>query len=140
LRALRLTAGGRFQQAARGCGRRCLRDRLVGGAALEASSFAVLQSVVAAQPELPVIVVSSNDHPRTARRAQLTPQQLRVLMAMADGLLNKQIAHELGLAENTMKVHVTAILRKLGCYSRTQAAVMLKALEAQRSAEHQPLE
>lgn len=74
---------------------------------------------------------SEQDAQLAAKLAQLTPQQLRVLMAMAEGLLNKQIAHELGLAENTVKVHVTAILRKLGCYSRTQAAVMLKALEAE---------
>lgn len=60
---------------------------------------------------------------------QLTPQQFRVLLCIADGLLNKQIAHELGLAENTVKVHVTAILKKLECYSRTQAAVLVKSLE-----------
>ncbi|ASR42770.1 response regulator transcription factor [Luteimonas sp. RC10] len=132
------------------------------------------------RPELPVLVISSNDHPRTVRRvqqfgaagfisksapaesiaqavaavldggswfppltaerseadaqlasrlAQLTPQQVRVLLCLADGLLNKQIAHQLGLAENTVKVHVTAILRKLECHSRTQAAVLVKALE-----------
>jgi DNA-binding NarL/FixJ family response regulator len=129
---------------------------------------------------VPVVVISSNDHPRTVRRAQqfgaagfipksepaermleavrtvleggvwfprlaaerseedanlaarlaqLTPQQVRVLMCLADGLLNKQIAYELGLAENTVKVHVTAILRKLDCHSRTQAALLVKALE-----------
>lgn len=133
------------------------------------------------RPELPVVVVSSNDHPRTIRRvqqfgaagfvsksasaaeigdavravldggawfpatlaegseddarlatrlAQLTPQQFRVLLCLSDGLLNKQIAHALGLAENTVKVHVTAILKKLECASRTQAAVLVKALEA----------
>jgi len=63
-----------------------------------------------------------------ARLAQLTPQQLRVLMCVADGLLNKQIAYELGAAENTIKVHVTAILRKLECNSRTQLAVLVKGL------------
>jgi len=52
-----------------------------------------------------------------------------VLLCLADGLLNKQIAYELGLAENTVKVHVTAILKKLECVSRTQAAVLVKALE-----------
>ncbi|MGO4774328.1 helix-turn-helix transcriptional regulator, partial [Lysobacter sp. 2RAB21] len=60
--------------------------------------------------------------------AQLTPQQMRVLLRLADGLLNKQIAYELSLAENTVKIHVTAILRKLGCHSRTQAAVLVKGL------------
>ncbi len=64
---------------------------------------------------------SEADADLAARLAQLTPQQFRVLLCLADGLLNKQIAHELGLAENTVKVHVTAILKKLECYSRTQA-------------------
>ncbi|VUZ26824.1 Transcriptional regulatory protein DegU [uncultured Comamonas sp.] len=72
---------------------------------------------------------SQADADLAARLAQLTPQQFRVLLCLADGLLNKQIAHALGLAENTVKVHVTAILKKLGCYSRTQAAVLVKSLE-----------
>src|SRR2546427_7339 len=72
---------------------------------------------------------SEADAALAARLAQLTPQQFRVLLCLADGLLNKQIAHELGLAENTVKVHVTAILKKLECYSRTQAAVLVKSLE-----------
>src|SRR2546427_9247515 len=55
---------------------------------------------------------SEADAALAARLAQLTPQQFRVLLCLADGLLNKQIAHELGLAENTVKVHVTAILKK----------------------------
>jgi DNA-binding NarL/FixJ family response regulator len=131
-------------------------------------------------PDLPVIVISSNDHPRTVRRAQqfgaagfvskaapadvlgqavgdvlaggswfeaaraerseqdaalaarlaqLTPQQFRVLMLLADGLLNKQIAATMGLAENTVKIHVTAVLSKLECRSRTQAAVLVKSLD-----------
>lgn len=144
-----------------------------------AMGFSSLVYLRGERPELPVLIVSSDDHPRTIRRAQqfgaagfvpksapaealaeavtavlagglwfppqqaerneadaqlaqrlaqLTPQQLRVLMRMADGLLNKQIAHELSLAENTVKIHVTAVLRKLGCHSRTQAAVLVKAL------------
>lgn len=145
-----------------------------------ARGFSALLHVRGEYPEIPVIVISSNDHPRVIRRAQqfgaagfipksssaeaigaavttvldggssfppmeaerseadaalavrlaqLTPQQFRVLLCLADGLLNKQIAHELGLAENTVKVHVTAILKKLECYSRTQAAVLVKSLE-----------
>lgn len=144
--------------------------------------FSALLHVRGEYPELPVVIISSNDHPRVIRRAQqfgaagfipksapadamgdaiqavldgdsgfppiaaerseadaelaarlaqLTPQQFRVLLCLADGLLNKQIAAELGLAENTVKVHVTAILKKLECYSRTQAAVLVKSLEAE---------
>lgn len=145
-----------------------------------ARGFSALLHVRGERPEVPVVVISSNDHPRVIRRAQqfgaagfisksspadaigeavtavldggtwfppltaerseedarlatrlaqLTPQQFRVLLCLADGLLNKQVAHELGLAENTVKVHVTAILKKLECHSRTQAAVLVKALE-----------
>jgi len=144
--------------------------------------FSALLHVRGEYPQLPVVVISSNDHPRVIRRAQqfgaagfipksapaeamgdaiaavleggswfppmeaerseadaelaarlaqLTPQQFRVLLCLADGLLNKQIAHELGLAENTVKVHVTAILKKLECYSRTQAAVLVKSLDTE---------
>ena len=73
---------------------------------------------------------SHDDASVGTRLARLTPQQIRVLLCVADGLLNKQIAHALRLAENTVKVHVTAVLRKLGCHSRTHAAVLVKALEA----------
>jgi len=151
-----------------------------------ARGFSALLHVRGEYPNVPVVVISSNDHPRVIRRsqqfgaagfisksapaeaigaavrdvleggsafppmqaerseadallaarmAQLTPQQFRVLMCLADGLLNKQIAHQLGLAENTVKVHVTAILRKLDCYSRTQAAVLVKALEPEPAAD-----
>lgn len=144
-----------------------------------AMGFSSLVYARGERPELPVVVISSNEHPRTIRRAQqfgasgfvpksapstmlgeavnavlagevwfpsqkaerdegdaqladrlaqLTPQQMRVLLRLADGLLNKQIAYELSLAENTVKIHVTAILRKLGCHSRTQAAVLVKGL------------
>ena len=147
-----------------------------------ARGFSALLHVRGEYPEVPVVIISSNDHPRVIRRAQqfgaagfipnsapadamgeaiqavldggswfppmaaerseadaelaarlaqLTPQQFRVLLCLADGLLNKQIAAELGLAENTVKVHVTAILKKLECYSRTQAAVLVKSLEAE---------
>ncbi|MFC3674316.1 response regulator [Ferrovibrio xuzhouensis] len=59
-----------------------------------------------------------------ARRvAELTPQQFRVLALLAKGKLNKQIAHELSVGEATVKAHVTAILKKLGVRSRTQAAI-----------------
>lgn len=58
------------------------------------------------------------------RLASLTPQQFRVLMALAEGRLNKQIAADFGIAEATVKAHVTAILRKLGLYRRTQAALL----------------
>lgn len=54
----------------------------------------------------------------------LTPQELRVLRHLTGGLFNKQIAAELSLSLSTVKAHVGAVLKKLGCNSRTQAAVL----------------
>ena len=59
-----------------------------------------------------------------ARRiATLTAQQIRVLMMLKEGLLNKQIAYELNVSEATIKAHVSAILQKLNVSSRTQAVI-----------------
>ncbi len=58
-----------------------------------------------------------------SRLATLTPQQVRVLMMLGEGLLNKQIAYKLGVSEATVKAHVSAILQKLGVDSRTQAVI-----------------
>ena len=63
------------------------------------------------------------------RLAALTPQQFRVLVLLTDGLLNKQIASELEVSEATVKAHVTAILKKLGVSSRTQAVIAARRLE-----------
>ncbi|MGH8419633.1 MAG: response regulator transcription factor ErdR [Pseudomonas sp.] len=62
--------------------------------------------------------------------ASLTPQQFRVLTMVCEGLLNKQIAYELGVSEATIKAHVTAIFRKLNVRTRTQAALLLQQLES----------
>lgn len=59
---------------------------------------------------------------------QLTPQQFKVLQCIADGLLNKQIAYELGVQETTIKQHASAILRKLECINRTQAGILFRQM------------
>lgn len=64
-----------------------------------------------------------------SRLATLTPQQVRVLMMLSEGLLNKQIAYELGVSEATVKAHVSAILQKLGVESRTQAVIAAAKIE-----------
>lgn len=65
-----------------------------------------------------------------ARLASLTPQQVRVLMMLGEGLLNKQIAFQLGVSEATVKAHVSAILEKLGVDSRTQAVIAVNKIDA----------
>ena len=66
------------------------------------------------------------------RLATLTPQQLRVLMMLREGLLNKQIAYQLGVSEATIKAHVSAILQKLDVGSRTQAVIAASRIDGER--------
>lgn len=64
-----------------------------------------------------------------SRMASLTPQQIRVLMMLKEGLLNKQIAYQLRVSEATVKAHVSAILHKLNVDSRTQAVIAASKME-----------
>jgi len=63
------------------------------------------------------------------RLSTLTPQQIRVLMMLSDGLMNKQIAYELSISEATVKAHVSSILQKLDVDSRTQAVIAASRIE-----------
>lgn len=74
--------------------------------------------------------VSDEARAAGAGLASLTPQQFRVLTMVCEGLLNKQIAYELNVSEATVKAHVTAIFRKLGVRTRTQAALLLQQMES----------
>jgi len=65
-----------------------------------------------------------------SRMASLTPQQVRVLAMLSEGLLNKQIAFKLGVSEATVKAHVSAILQKLGVDSRTQAVIAMNKIDS----------
>ncbi|WP_375464710.1 response regulator [uncultured Methylobacterium sp.] len=67
--------------------------------------------------------------PLPERIARLTPQQLRVMMMIRQGKLNKQIAHELQVGDSTVKAHVSEILRKLEVISRTQVVIDTAALD-----------
>ncbi|WP_306116253.1 response regulator transcription factor [Roseovarius sp. MMSF_3305] len=63
-------------------------------------------------------------HDNLKRLSSLTNQQARILELICEGKLNKQIAFDLSIAETTVKAHVTAIMRKLGVQSRTQAVLV----------------
>lgn len=97
-----------------------------------------LGRVLAGKVYLPPGVAAAQDvespgaaGPDMARRiAALAPQQLSVLRLIAQGKPNKIIAHELGIAEATVKAHVTVVLRKLGVFSRTQAVVAARSFFA----------
>lgn len=84
---------------------------------------------------------SSAEELEVARRvAELTPQQFRVLGMLCAGMLNKQIAYDLDVSEATVKAHVTAILRKLGVTTRTQAVLAAGRLAVDRSSIKPPPE
>ena len=74
--------------------------------------------------------VANAEHPSNqrndalSRMTTLTNQQARILQLICEGKLNKQIAYDLSIAETTVKAHVTAIMRKLGVQSRTQAVLI----------------
>lgn len=61
---------------------------------------------------------------------RLTRQELRILLQIRDGQLNKQIAADLGITESTVKTHISTLLRKLDLQTRTQAAVLAQRLLA----------
>lgn len=73
--------------------------------------------------------------PADAALQSLTPAQLRVLLHVRDGLLNKQIAFEMQISEATVKAHMTAVMQKLCVQTRTQAAMLARKLDVSRSDE-----
>jgi DNA-binding NarL/FixJ family response regulator len=91
----------------------------------------VLDGGVWVPPGVDMKGAESDEGVKLAKRlATLTPQQVRVLMMLSEGLLNKQIAYELTVSEATVKAHVSAILTKLGVESRTQAVIAASKIEA----------
>jgi DNA-binding NarL/FixJ family response regulator len=92
--------------------------------ALRAAIMKVMDGDVWVPPDIDLSAAADPDMARLRDRlVTLTPQQVRVLMMLSEGLLNKQIAYELGVSEATIKAHVSAILQKLGVESRTQAVI-----------------
>lgn len=61
---------------------------------------------------------------RTKPFDELTPREREILCHLSEGQSNKVIARKLGISDGTVKLHVKAILRKLGVHSRVEAAVM----------------
>ncbi len=92
----------------------------------------VLDGEIWSPPEFDPADVRSDEMSDLVKKlATLTPQQVRVLMMLGEGLLNKQIAFELGVSEATVKAHVSAILQKLGVDSRTQAVIAVSKIDTE---------
>ncbi len=91
----------------------------------------VLSGDIWAPPDIDLDATEDREISDLVRRlGRLTPQQMRVLMMLSEGLLNKQIAFELTVSEATVKAHVSAILQKLGVDSRTQAVIVASRIGA----------
>jgi DNA-binding NarL/FixJ family response regulator len=105
--------------------------KTLGIEALRQAIARVLQGEVWTPPDVDLTRQSDGEiTAMIARLSTLTPQQVRVLIMLSGGLLNKQIAYELGVSEATVKAHVSAILQKLGVESRTQAVIAAGKIEA----------
>jgi DNA-binding NarL/FixJ family response regulator len=117
--------------------RRCMEfgasgfiPKTLGVEAMRAAISQILNGGVWTPPDIDLASGSDADTAELmARMATLTPQQVRVLMMLSEGLLNKQIAYQLGVSEATVKAHVSAILQKLGVESRTQAVIAAAKIE-----------
>lgn len=73
-----------------------------------------------------------DDDALAAQLCELTPQQIRVLQMVRQGKLNKQIAFELGISEQTVKAHVSELLRKLNVVSRTMLVIKTAEVDFNR--------
>ncbi len=90
---------------------------------------AAIQAVLDGQVWVPAGADGDDAETAIAERVvNLTPQQMRVLAGMAEGRLNKQIAWDMAISEQTVKDHVSVILRKLGATNRTQAILLASQL------------
>lgn len=69
-----------------------------------------------------------------ACQPQLTPTQTRVFRFVHAGLSNKEIARELGIAEATVKIHMTALMRRLNVRNRTQVAIIASGFRSSQAA------
>lgn len=118
--------------------RRCMEfgasgfiPKTLGADQMRGAIAAVLAGGVWTPPDVDLAAGTDADTAELVQRlATLTPQQVRVLMMLSEGLLNKQIAYELSVSEATVKAHVSAILQKLGVESRTQAVIAAAKIES----------
>jgi len=108
-------------------GARGVLPRSASGAQIAAAlqALAADLSVFVPREDVPAPPLPAKDRERMLEKPveALTPRELQVLQAVADGMANKQIARALGMSEHTVKFHINAILGKLGASSRTDAVV-----------------
>ena len=90
-----------------------------------------LEAILAGDVWAPALHDGASAESMEARIASLTPSQLKILIGLQQGRLNKQIAFDLGVTEATIKAHLTGVFKKLGVQNRTQAVIAAQALTTQ---------
>jgi DNA-binding NarL/FixJ family response regulator len=111
----------------------------LGVEALRTAILKVIEGEIWIPPDVDLSAAADPEMARLRDRlVTLTPQQVRVLMMLSEGLLNKQIAYELGVSEATIKAHVSAILQKLGVESRTQAVIAAARIAGDQWRQSEP--
>lgn len=96
-----------------------------------ASMVEALETILAGDVWAPALTEVAPGESMESRIASLTPSQLKILIGLQQGRLNKQIAFDLGVTEATIKAHLTGVFKKLGVHNRTQAVIAAQALTTQ---------
>lgn len=90
---------------------------------------AALETILSGEIWAPASAAVEPSAERSMRRlGGFTPAEVRILMDLQRGRLNKQIASDIGVSEATVKSHLTSIFRKLGVVNRTQAVLAVQSL------------
>lgn len=135
-RALRLNAGNPVAIITGSATPRMLQEIMNAGSAgiiLKTTPVRSLANAIrfihSGERYLPLELLQAQAQPNPVlKNGQLSDKEMEVLSYLAEGRPNKEIANELNLAEPTVKMHVTAICRKIGAQNRTQAVVMARDL------------
>lgn len=96
-----------------------------------ANMVEALETILAGDVWAPALTEVAPAESMESRIASLTPSQLKILIGLQQGRLNKQIAFDLGVTEATIKAHLTGVFKKLGVHNRTQAVIAAQALTTQ---------
>lgn len=96
-----------------------------------ANMVEALETILAGDVWAPALTEVAPGESMESRIASLTPSQLKILIGLQQGRLNKQIAFDLGVTEATIKAHLTGVFKKLGVHNRTQAVIAAQALTTQ---------
>lgn len=85
--------------------------------------------LIAGERIMPRFAASGDGVAAASRLDRLTPAQLKVVLALSRGRLNKEVAHDLGVSEATVKAHLAAAFKKLEVGNRTQAVLLVRSLD-----------